>query len=105
MAKITTDQFIEVLERADIAYRSDYGGRGMMDARCIGIDVSPYGQGETSFAIVAQIMVAAVEIDYQDNEHDGEPVMIDMCARLMRETREDSMGLGSIIYWPRLVVE
>jgi hypothetical protein len=61
-----------------------YSGRGMMGDRCIGVSFDRDSSGG-----IWSLATALAEID------------IDL-ARDMGEPRQDSMGLGTIYYWPRV---
>lgn len=82
--------FQELLENAGYETRS-YSGRGMFGKQCLAIstDDSPFDVAanllETS---IRSIEVSEVEFDQQH------------FADILRQTRSDSMGLGSVYYWP-----
>lgn len=88
---ITADQ-LEILEnaaddlRADL--RADYSGRGMYGKACVGFDLDR-GTGPAEFAMrLAMYLV--------DN---GEE---DLAELMSEDVAQDSMGLGSIVYFPRV---
>ena len=80
---MNNQEFYELLCERGANVRA-YSGRGMFGEQCIGmtIDYSPY-------AFVAEC-VACLETD-----EDREDII-----RIFANTKEDSLGLGSIIYWP-----
>jgi hypothetical protein len=67
----------------------EYSGRGMYGRTCLGVVTNP--NSVHSFELAYQLGRAAREVGtFQDIEEAICP------------TQEDSMGLGSVIYWPRV---
>lgn len=77
------DAISQVMENEYGRPTASYSGRGMMGERCIGVTFDGEGGGIWSLATA----LAEVDIDL---------------AQGMGEPRQDSMGLGTIYYWPRV---
>lgn len=75
------DKLIKALREGDFKVR-DYSGRGMGDRRCVGVYLE---RGQSPFAVGA---VAALAL--------GEEV-------LDLGVRQDSMGMGVILYFPGIL--
>lgn len=89
-----------VSNQDDISYRSDYSGRGMYGKRCIGLD----GDRNAINALLAEVGKALLEhvFDARDDEdkvYDAHIEAQDVMDALF-SYRQDSMGLGIIVYWP-----
>ena len=69
-----------------------YSGRGMGNRECLGIDLDRYTSAATA---VTNILACAYD-DADDMEYFEEILE----AFRQSEASEDSMGLGSIVYWP-----
>jgi hypothetical protein len=74
--------FKEIADRTCLELR-EYSGRGMYGKQCVGIDC--------------------------DNVNETLAYLVESCestsdaAHIIRTMKQDSMGLGAIIYWPRIV--
>lgn len=80
MSTINKNQFIDILGwYGDVRY--DYSGRGMYGDTCIGVVLE---DGGDIFEIVADCAEQGMRIPHP---------------------HKDSMGLGTIYYWPRLKFE
>ncbi len=88
---IDANKLIEYIEDAGYEARS-YTGRGMGSKECVGIT-----HDESAVKVICDIIHAAV--NYQDD--DSLETVQDLCESL-RNASEDSMGLSSIVYWPRI---
>lgn len=75
---MTAQELIDALQSAGYEWR-EYSGRGMMGARCVGVEL--------------------------DNERDIWKLSRDLIDYDIRSPRIDSMGLGIIVYWPRIKIE
>lgn len=80
------DWLINLLKDADVTVR-DYSGRGMYGSYCLGVVI----EEGSAISFVADILDSSVEFDR------GE------LAQLLRSAREDSMGHGTILYFPQVV--
>lgn len=85
MGAITAEKLVAIATTADIpleSVRIDYSGRFMYGAECIGFDLDNASDtmrlGAALFAVL-------------DNED---------AVGMMNDTRQDSMGLGIIVYFP-----
>ncbi len=85
------EQFIDLLEYAapQGSVRS-YSGRFMYGKRCVSVNID---RGESLEALCGQLVLDAE----RDNEGDGDEVV-----RILRQTRTDNMGLGTVAYWPNI---
>ena len=79
--------FIEILKATDHDVRA-YSGRGMGGNECLGVSV-----GCLIGQFVADVMVAM------------EAEEIDVVADAFRKMREDSLGRGTIVYFPGIAAE
>lgn len=91
MTTLTTEQaetILGILQRTDpeAEMRTDYSGRGMYGSECLGYVVS-------NPAIVG----SAVALGLTDTELDP--------MALMASSRQDDMGLGTIVYFPGTTVQ
>ena len=80
------EQLIQILEDAGLDVRTDYSGRGMHGRTCVGAVT------DDDFTTVLADIVANCE----DCEQ---------AAELIRTANTDSMGRGTIVYWPRVRTE
>lgn len=76
--------FVDALRECDLNVR-DYSGRMMYGKRCVGVVI------DGSAMHVAADLIGTL---YRD------PGTLRELADILRETREDSMGLQTIVYWP-----
>lgn len=82
---MNNQEFYELLaERANVRA---YSGRVMFGKQCIGITLGQYSQNP--IGLIAEC-VAIVEDEAERLE----------LAKIFKNTKEDSMGKGCIIYWP-----
>jgi len=81
-------------DHGDVSFRNTYSGRGMYGRQCVGITGDP---GEVS-RVVSQVIKDARLADVKDDDFDFD-LLVDT---LLVEYNEDSMGLGTIMYWPCL---
>lgn len=68
-----------------ISLRDDYSGRCMYGKTCIGLDIDDMSTEQVC-------MELAIFLVKEDEE--------ELAERLSQGIRTDSMGLGSIVYWP-----
>lgn len=88
-----------ILEHVPDGIRTDYSGRGMSGTTCVG-----YTGGDPSeFEFDLAVEIALAELDL-DRSYLTVEDLRDYVTMLASSRREDSMGLGSIIYWTRLEV-
>lgn len=80
---LTREKLIEIIEDAGVELCSEYSGRGMMGRTCVG--------AVTDEPI---LKVLASMIDCIDDPAD--------VGELLRRAQTDSMGRGTIIYWPSI---
>ena len=97
----------------NIRFRSDYSGRGMFGDHCLALDLPREVTGtQALMAIVELLHNRALEeiatddqVDEDEEPNDEARTILDKVFRMAQETRSDSMGLGSIVYWPRTTAE
>ena len=77
----------------DDALRDDYSGRGMYGDQCFGIVVDDIGE---AFGFIAQLASREAVLAQHENRADD--------LRWMSGASMDSMGLSTIVYWPRVKV-
>ena len=78
------EQVISAIENAGYEARS-YSGRGMYGKTCLGVTLGP-GQSVLEFAF--------------DVLQETRPEEVSEVIDILRRPRQDSMGLGMILYWP-----
>lgn len=83
--------FKDLCDNTGIEVRS-YSGRGMYGRKCLGIDT------DDVMGTIADLIEAAVDFH-------NRPVAYNMLAEALRSSRQDSMGLGVIIYFPSIAWE
>ena len=81
----------EYCENEGLNYRDDYSGRGMFGEKCIGITC------ENSLDVLCRLFTYLVD---SDEELDGCDVQ-----NALGEPKQDSMGMGSILYFPEITME
>lgn len=87
----------DVAENADVDLRPDYSGRAMYGDTCLAI-VTDDMQGLVKFVIG---LVSAVNV--------GDPDVAERVSALVDELeagglRQDNMGRGFVLYWPKVTV-
>jgi hypothetical protein len=82
-------RLIKLIEEAGYEARS-YSGRSMFGRVCVGVDLL---RGQSVFGFIADMIRAAVD-------HPAD--MVEVFADTLDETQQDAMGLGMIVYWPRV---
>lgn len=70
----------------------NYSGRGMYGRTCIGFDLE---QGLTPMAFFGAVLEGL-----EDAEADDREMALSALAVMMRDARTDSLGLGTILYFP-----
>lgn len=96
MFTCTDEEILEVLQRAVengnvSAELRSYSGRGMYGRECVGVSIDG-GGGDRSF--VASAMYEAAQ---QEDPED----MLDDLLELFSYSEVDSLGFGTILYFPR----
>lgn len=66
-----------------------YSGRAMYGRQCVGVTT------DDPFALIGDMLQALLD----RGETDGE---LEMIRTLLKDTRTDSMGRSSIVYWPEV---
>ncbi len=85
--------FVNATESAGYSVRS-YSGRGMYGKQCLGIGI---GSGISPFKVACEI---AMEVLKLDDQHDiVESLMADLSDE---RVAQDSLGMGTIIYFPNM---
>lgn len=86
MNRLTPQALLDIISAAELRARS-YSGRGSYGELCVGVEVE---RGDV-FCALSALTLAAIDMDGAE-----------AWAEVMAGTKTDSMGLASIIYWPRL---
>jgi hypothetical protein len=87
-----TETFIQIIEAAGGTIRS-YSGRGMAGERCVGVtlaDIEPA-------MFLLDVLDQAVQDLFVPGNEDG---IYDQVRKMLRITRTDKMGHGTVLYWP-----
>lgn len=83
-------KLINLLNDANHSART-YSGRGMFGKECVGVTLDRNTPESEFIADVIEVIADNEEWD----------TLREFCS-LLRDSRGDSMGLGSIIYWPQI---
>lgn len=92
---MTNKQLQNIIEMAGYETRT-YSGRGMYGKECLAFTVDGREGRASSFAVAADLMDAAIEA--------GED-FIEPLIEAMRGIRTDSLGLGTVFYFPSVAVD
>ncbi len=95
---ITAEILIAALGDTDFR-PSSYSGRGMFGKQCVG------ASGDGSALEIMAALVEALPANLPEVAEDGEQAVddfADLLAELMSDARTDSMGRGTVIYWPQI---
>lgn len=87
-------RFIEILSNSGFEPRS-YSGRGMYGKACVGVDLD---SSKSLFSVGMDVAYAIVD-ECESTGEDPADTLAEICNL---RAREDSMGLGSIVYFPKL---
>lgn len=85
---INASMVCELIREAGHEPRS-YSGRVMYGRQCVGVTT------DDPFALIGDMLQAVMD----RGEADGE---LEMIRTLLKDTRTDSMGRSSIVYWPEV---
>ncbi len=83
---MNSKEFYKILTERGADVRA-YSGRFMFGKRCIGVSID-----SNAYGLIAEC-VAVIEDEQERLE----------LVKIFRNTKEDSLGLGSIIYWPNML--
>lgn len=83
--KIDFDSLSHLADKVRGEALTDYSGRGMYGAECVAITMD----SDASLLALGAEIAKTIE-----NPH--------LAVMLLHESRMDSMGLGSVIYWPAI---
>ncbi len=89
---MTSKQLKDIIEMAGYETRA-YSGRGMFGKECLAFTAE---RETSSFAVAADLMAAAIDA----GEDFVEPLI-----KAMRGIRTDSLGRGTVFYFPRVSAE
>ena len=90
MITIKRSDIVDILDMVNIpedAIREAYSGRGMYGKTCFGLDVDNHQAAYRFFAAAGQMLDEDVAVD------------------LAESANWDSMGLGIIVYFPRITLK
>lgn len=97
--KVSSEAFETALEDFE-DYRRNYSGRGMYGEECVAIVL---GRGESAWGALRELQRSREYWDAGDDDVADE--IIGMLTWMVdHEPREDSLGLGTVLYWPSLKV-
>ena len=87
-------RIIEVMEdfcqEREFDFRDDYSGRGMFGRKCVGIVID---SGTNSLEMIMELTEMLIDND------------IEYVSEKIGAIRQDNMGMGTIIYFPRIKKE
>ncbi len=94
---MNTQRIIELLENADLEVRTDYSGRGMYGKTCVGVVLNNNSGSIAGFvaSLMTQVVLDATILDEACND-------VAALEEMFANTKEDSMGLSTILYFPQL---
>jgi hypothetical protein len=81
----TIELFLNAIEEAGYSPRT-YSGRAMYGKQCVGV---PLERWQSDIDFVLDVIEAMHGVE-------------GLSSRVMRDSRSDSMGRGSILYWPTM---
>lgn len=88
-------RFVELLREAEYSPRS-YSGRAMYGRSCVGVEID----GNVSASAIGARMALAILAEHDDVfEAESE---IERLSTALEGESSDSLGLGTIVYWPRI---
>ena len=82
-----THILIQAAKAASLDLRS-YSGRGMGGKQCVGIDTD-----DSAIRVACELIRAARDLTRDESA-------LDELLEAIEETKTDSMGCGTILYWP-----
>jgi hypothetical protein len=91
------DQAMETAGLDPTALHTDYSGRAMYGATCPALYLDSPAEAYAFMATLGVASQAGVDQVYDDGVAEAEAVVA-----VAKATRQDSMGLGIVIYWPGL---
>ncbi len=95
----TFNTIVSLLDRAGYTPRS-YSGRGICGARCLSVNLS---RGHSAAEVVARVLEQGLsKADEESRTHGSLMQAVGLLGELAQElagAKEDSMGLGSVVYW------
>ena len=94
MDKQIIGMIVESAKEAGFTVRS-YSGRGMYRSRCVGIEFE-----KNSCDVVLDILQSYMDA-YNIMQEERQDTLYEMM-RVLKGAKEDSLGLGGIIYWPNM---
>lgn len=96
----------------DAKLRPDYAGRAMYGEHCVAIYL---GQGVTESALLATLLEELIDEAVQtahiaggnevDNDDNDAHLMASKILFMMKQARTDSMGMGTVVYFPGITAE
>lgn len=97
---VTRDQLDQAADQLhdDIEIRTNYSGRGMYDAQCVGVVVS-------SLSLAVEFTVALARVLAEtDGDHADIDAVQERVADIADRMATDSMGYDMIAYWPNMTL-
>ena len=119
MVQVLTENELKILQYVFENVNSDdytlykgYSGRAMYGRKCFGINVKQYVLPTIFFADLLKYGKEweddnlDITGEYNDDINDtaDDPVILELAQKLLRDARTDSLGLGTILYFPNYTV-
>ena len=99
---------LERVDTEDYSLYKGYSGRAMYGSKCFGISVAQYVLPTVFFADLLKYGKEWEDdnLDIASELNDGvdDPIILELVEKLLRDARSDSLGLGTIVYFPRYTV-
>ncbi len=93
---ISYNAFVDAAQAIDGDVRLNYGGRGMYGTECPGITIDG---GNPEVRLAFALTRAMADVDGLDLDE-----ALDVAEDIFDGLRTDNMGLGTILYFPRLAL-
>ena len=92
------DLIVDLHDEEDFQVRVDYSGRGMFGEKCLGI------VGSDTTTVIYKIMEAIMN-EYCDEKETQLELFHELAEMLSDGSKQDSMGLQHIIYFPSVEID
>ena len=92
-------------DHGDVSFRNDYSGRGMYGRTCIGIVGTRANCQVVIYEVMRELIDRLYDVAVDGDEQEASNLRDEVheCTeQLIKQSREDSMGLDLIVYWPNI---